>query len=1350
MKDTVRVLVISLLLIFGSLVFGGAAGMSEDVLEAHGDPMGIPTIIDEPGTGTITLPIDYPAPELANGLYGREVRMGGIGLDSRSSYMRLPIQVITFPLPVGTAVESVVISEPLLGSMRMDHISCNPPSVPSVHGADPDPEAPDPRFPEDHLEWEIKTTIDPATSESAALLIVRIHPAVPRGGHLDILRSGVLLVHHRIPMGLNAPAAAQGPYDLLVVCTDDFRSRVEEYCDYRNATGTNTMLVTMEEIGSDVHFDIQENDTQEELKRFIYTARLQWGIDYVMLAGDADIIPARHILVLDGYDDNGAGMVDGAFVPSDLYYSDLFERGTLDFSSWNSDVSGDHRLLYGEWDTSARDDPDLYPDVYVGRLPASTLTELDRMLDRIVGYELSAKGADWMNNVTLCGTNTFTYNPTPEGEYTCDYIASTYLSGYNLSKFYETQGTLVRENISASINSGAGLVIMSDHGEYDGWGYTSQYPSGTFRSNQVDLLSNDLRLPVVILDACLTHGFDNENASDSTTGKDPVYDMWYYPPGLGLSVRDSMGEYFHTARYGGAIATYGCTRVGYGSTGASYPFSVSGYMNSHITKALTDGYNRPGQMLARAVADYLTNLGTSGVNDYKTVTEYVLLGDPSATVGGINPILLDITVEDEEPEILPGTEMNLSFSVRNQGLVQADLTLGVEVLDNGRIVWTANLSDVNVSIPAGGSFEGNLSIYTPENALAGSTREVVISADSYLLLAPQIESIRPKAALTWGLSAEAPDDLHAAQGSEDSGYFHITNLGNSMERMNLSYHGVPEGFEIFTVSNEVEVEPFETYHVPFKITLPDLFLAGIYPLILQVNSSMTPASNRTVFNMTVDVEHDLLIEIPGSRVKVRPEQTKQMDVMLFNMGNINTPVELEFSGSHMEGWNISFDRSSIDMDPFSNESVEISIGIPNGTGPGIYSLLIKASGGGLTVQSTLELEVLRVYGFILSCECPLLDIQSGGEVEFALDVENIGNYFDKYNISFTNPDPDNFTISPSPQIFSVQNASSKEIFIKVGIKDPVSGDYVIPITAAPWSGIGPQQVVIALRVVEKFDLSVSGGFLNDRAKPLQPFIARFYLVNEGNTNDTFGYTVEVPEGWTSNLSSKAVNLSAKGVLTIDAAVTPPQGALAGLRSVRLRITSAGMNETTVFSWTVQVAEVYDLVSSLMISDEPYEVRPGNVYNIPILIRNLGNADENVEIGISASGIREWVTLSTYQLSLVPPGENRTVEMIMSVPSNMTKGEYSISIFISGNGDTEAVRHNITISVKERGGKTFLEGVDFLPVLLTLLAGIMLIIIVAFLLVRLYRKSSGVDISDAGMEWEEEDGEGDEEEDWDLE
>ena len=77
---------------------------------------------------------------------------------------------------------------------------------------------------------------------------------------------------------------------------------------------------------------------------------------------------------------------------SDLYFADIFD-GEGNFSSWDSNNDN----VFSQWNGTFREEMDLYPDVYLGRLPCRNNKEVKIMVRKIINYEKDRCDENWFN-----------------------------------------------------------------------------------------------------------------------------------------------------------------------------------------------------------------------------------------------------------------------------------------------------------------------------------------------------------------------------------------------------------------------------------------------------------------------------------------------------------------------------------------------------------------------------------------------------------------------------------------------------------------------------------------------------------------------------------------------------------------------------------------------------------------------------------------------------------------------------------------------------------------------------------------------------------------------------------------
>ena len=166
-------------------------------------------------------------------------------------------------------------------------------------------------------------------------------------------------------------------YDYVIITNNTLKPTFQALVDWKNSKGVDTTIMTVEEI-----FGIYPGaDLQEKIRNFIKEAYNSWGIEYVLLGGDTEIIPHRGFYV-----DIGDGTVD-CDIPSDLYYAAL--DGT-----WNDDSDG----LWGE-----PGEEDLLAEVYVGRAPVGNIVEVNNFINKTIAYENLSGSESYLKKTLMVG-----------------------------------------------------------------------------------------------------------------------------------------------------------------------------------------------------------------------------------------------------------------------------------------------------------------------------------------------------------------------------------------------------------------------------------------------------------------------------------------------------------------------------------------------------------------------------------------------------------------------------------------------------------------------------------------------------------------------------------------------------------------------------------------------------------------------------------------------------------------------------------------------------------------------------------------------------------------------------------
>ena len=414
-------------------------------------------------------------------------------------------------------------------------------------------------------------------------------------------------------------------YNLLILTPSEFVSPLQKLVEHKNSIDISTKLVTLNEIYQSTYFPVQGIDDPEKVKYFIKNAIENWGITNVLIVGSglegAEKFPVRYAYVpSDPYEDS---------FPSDLYYADIYDS-TGGFSTWDKDGDG----KYAEYISSHNNDMsavDIYPDVYLGRLPCDNTNEVSAVVNKIIDYKQHNK---MMNKIVQVGGDTF---PEPndniyEGEYANAAVYDKLKSSYATQQLWGSNGQLTVSNIASAINKGVDFADFSGHGSPISWAThppnndKTWIPQGIKYDGFISilhiyLLLNQKKLPVFVLNAC-----SNNKYSESL---------------------DSLGWSIVRKSNGGGIATFAASGIGYGMGGSSETQRLQGWMEVHIFEELYNTKNL-GKVWSNAITRYTNAFkGNFDDGDYKTVLETLMIGDPTVNIqDGDDPVNIDSTQTD--------------------------------------------------------------------------------------------------------------------------------------------------------------------------------------------------------------------------------------------------------------------------------------------------------------------------------------------------------------------------------------------------------------------------------------------------------------------------------------------------------------------------------------------------------------------------------------------------------------------------------------------------------------------------------------------------------------------------------
>lgn len=236
--------------------------------------------------------------------------------------------------------------------------------------------------------------------------------------------------------------SASNGADYIIITHDDFQLAAQELAGYRAGQGLRTRVIPIQEIYDQFSFGLPE---PEAMQAFIAHAFQNWQPPAPL-----------HILLL------GDGHLD---------YKNSLKRNNANFilpllsdvDPWVGETAVDNRLV-------AVHGNDIFPDLYIGRLPVRTPGEAAAAVKKIKDYE-SQEPEAWNRQTVFVADNL-----DDGGDFAAsnDTLSALLLENYSVNKVnyldsLTTPNLAFKSSILSNLNAGRGLVVYSGHGSTQFW-----------------------------------------------------------------------------------------------------------------------------------------------------------------------------------------------------------------------------------------------------------------------------------------------------------------------------------------------------------------------------------------------------------------------------------------------------------------------------------------------------------------------------------------------------------------------------------------------------------------------------------------------------------------------------------------------------------------------------------------------------------------------------------------------------------------------------------------------------------------------------------------------------------------
>lgn len=336
-------------------------------------------------------------------------------------------------------------------------------------------------------------------------------------------------------------ASTSGVVDYLIVTRGDFVEAFSELVQWKTAKGLNVEVALI----SDIIAGNSGRDDAEKLRNYLIS-RYNNGLKYVLLGGDETVVPIRYAYHANSSTQPPLDLMNIC----DLYYGDVN-------GNWDADGDG----VYGE---PSQDQPDLYAELLVGRLPFRNATQVESYVNKLIAYEQNpgAGDYDYLNRALFISADQMRDY---QGVGQHSLLAGSYPSHVtsDISDVVEAPtgdaanpATPLAPSAIQTMSQGWGMMTLLIHGVSDGW---------VLRSHEYNEWPKQFLFTAAGTDG--DHGFLPNLASNGKPGviysigcDNAAFDMDAPPFGV---TNPCVAESFLAKANGGAVCFVGYSRWGW-------------------------------------------------------------------------------------------------------------------------------------------------------------------------------------------------------------------------------------------------------------------------------------------------------------------------------------------------------------------------------------------------------------------------------------------------------------------------------------------------------------------------------------------------------------------------------------------------------------------------------------------------------------------------------------------------------------------------------------------------------------------------------------------------------------------
>lgn len=432
--------------------------------------------------------------------------------------------------------------------------------------------------------------------------------------------------------------------DYLIIAEESKIDLWQDLAALHNSFGRTSSIVSVESVIN----NYEGFDEAEKIRNFLTEYYEEYALQFVLLAGDNDIIPHRGLYgIVNAASQNPTTDFD---IPADMYYSCLHRGSEQGLGpDWNNDDDD----MWGE-----PGEADLIPEFSIGRFPYNSDQEIINFINKVDHY-LNNPVSEELTTALFLGEDLGW--SAWGGEYMDEMIGGSDNYGYStvgvpldwdITTLYDMDSYWSQNDLYDQLNLGPNLLSHLGHSSTQ---YTMKIYNNDVNTYNITNDGTDHNFTIVFTQGCYGGAFDNRTSNGSYVG-------------------DCITEKF-TALETGVVSMISHSRYGWGSS-----YDTNG-ASQHYNREYNDAIFGEGiYFLGRALDDAKIDVIPFMSNvlywvDYETN----LIGDPALTIWTAEPE--EISLSYPADMMIGSTQMEVTTSVPE---------VTITVMNGNELIGTAN------------------------------------------------------------------------------------------------------------------------------------------------------------------------------------------------------------------------------------------------------------------------------------------------------------------------------------------------------------------------------------------------------------------------------------------------------------------------------------------------------------------------------------------------------------------------------------------------------------------------------------------------------------------------------------